>query len=142
MPGVFKASCALALALLVVGCGGSGARRVASAPPAPVGKGACLMARSAALEILAGALQGAGSRSARLRSAERRAARTLSVAAHQISELERVSGGSGRQPRLAPALSGSARRLSYLAGRLRSPVPADALAQYSAAGQMVYDACD
>jgi len=130
------------LAALAAGCGGSGAKPAAGVPPAPVGRGPCLTARSAALEILAKALNGPGPMGARLRSAERRAAVTLRAAARQVSSLEVAAGLKGRAQDLSPALTGSARRLSYLAGRLpRGHVPADALAQYSAAGQMVYDAC-
>jgi hypothetical protein len=134
--------CALPLALLAAGCGGSGGARVASAPPSPVGKGTCLLVRSAVLEILAGALHGGGPTSIRLSSAERRAAVVLRAGALEISKLERFSGSSARGIRLSPALAGSARRLSDLARRLHGPVRADALAQYSAAGQMVYNACD
>jgi hypothetical protein len=141
MVKAIRTSCVLAMVLLVAGCGGSGAPHVASAPPAPVGKGACLLARSTALDILARALHGSGPIGARLRSAERRAAVTLRRAARQISALETAAGSAAKPPLLAPALAGSARQLSYLAGRVHSAVPADALAQYSAAGQMVYDAC-
>jgi hypothetical protein len=130
------------MALLATGCGGSSGVRAVSAPPPAVGRGPCLAARSAALEILAKALNGGGPMGARLRRAERRAAVTLRVAAAQISSLEAAAGVQGRAQNLSPALTGSARRLSYLAGRVPpGRVPADALAQYSAAGQMVYDAC-
>ena len=129
-----------ALVLSASGCG-SGQRPVANLPPPPVGKGTCLAARSTALAILSHALQGAGPMSTRLRIAERRAAGTLRSAAHQISALEAATGTQARGSSLAPSLAGSARRLNYLAGRLRRRLPADALAAYGAVGQMIYDAC-
>jgi hypothetical protein len=91
------------------------------------------------LAILARALHGSGPMSTRLRDAERRAAGALRSAAHQISELDAAAGSQKRS--LAPALAGGARRLSYLAGRVKGTLPAHALADYSAAGQMIYDAC-
>jgi len=132
---------ACALTLAAAGCGSSHPRPIGAVLPPPVGQDACLAARSSALEILAKALHGGVPASAQLSAAERRAAATLRVAARRISELQSAAGTQAGARSLVPALVGSARRLGDLARRTRGPLPADALAQYSTVGEMVYDAC-